>query len=59
MFKVDHEMQNVILKNPVNSEIYKVARKNGMLSMKEDAMLKSIDGTIPFTEVYNFSSDGE
>jgi len=59
MFKVDKEMQNIILKNPVNSEIYKIARKNGMLSMKEDAMLKSIEGTIPFTEVYNFSSDNE
>jgi type IV pilus assembly protein PilB len=59
MFKVDHEMQGVILKNPVNSEIYKVARKKGMLSMKEDAMLKSIEGVIPFTEVYNFSDENE
>ena len=59
MFKVSQEMQNVILKNPVNSEIYKVARKSGMLTMKEDALLKSIEGTIPFTEVYNFTSEGE
>jgi type IV pilus assembly protein PilB len=59
MFKVDKEMQSVILKNPVNSEIYRVARNNGMLSMKEDAMLKSIEGTIPFTEVYNFSTEND
>lgn len=59
MFKVDKEMQEVILKNPVNSEIYRVARKNGMLMMREDAMLKAIAGTIPFTEVYNFTSDNE
>ncbi|MCX6753261.1 MAG: GspE/PulE family protein [Candidatus Nomurabacteria bacterium] len=57
MFKVDKEMQNVILKNPVGSEIYKTARKNGMLTMQEDAMIKAIEGTIPFQEVYNFTSD--
>lgn len=57
MFKVDKEMQEIILKKPVNSEIYKSARKNGMLMMQEDAMLKAIDGTIPFQEVYNFTSE--
>ncbi len=56
MFKIDKEMQAVILKNPINSEIYKTARKSGMLMMKEDAILKAVDGIIPFTEVYNFSS---
>ena len=57
MFKVDKEMQTVILKNPVNSEIYRVARKNGMLIMREDAMRKSLQGLIPFTEVYNFNNE--
>ena len=57
MFKVDKEMQAVILKNPVNSEIYRVARKNGMLIMREDAMRKSLQGLIPFTEVYNFNNE--
>lgn len=59
MFKVDKEMQDVILKNPTQGEIYKVARKKGMLMMREDAMLKSLDGIIPFTEVYNFSDENE
>ncbi len=59
MFKVDNEMQSVILKNPIDSEIYKVARKKGMLTMREDAMLKAVDGTIPFAEVYNFSNENE
>lgn len=56
MFKVDKDMQEVILKNPTDAEIYKVARSKGMLTMKEDAMLKAINGMIPYTEVYNFSS---
>jgi type IV pilus assembly protein PilB len=59
MFKIDKEIQNVILKNPIESEIYKVARKNGMLMMREDAMLKAVDGVIPFADVYNFSNDNE
>ncbi|MCX6757394.1 MAG: GspE/PulE family protein [Candidatus Nomurabacteria bacterium] len=57
MFKIDKDMQDVILKNPVGSEIYKTARKGGMLMMQEDAMLKAVAGTIPFSEVYNFNSD--
>ncbi len=55
MFKVDKEMEAVILKNPTNAEIYKVARKKGMLMMREDAIVKSIEGIIPFKEIYNFN----
>ena len=59
MFKVDKEMQGVILKSPTNGEIYKIARRKGMLMMREDAMMKSIEGVIPFTEVYSFSNENE
>lgn len=59
MFKIDRDMQEVILKNPTNMAIYKAARSKGMLTMREDAMLKSIEGIIPFTEVYNFNDDNE
>ncbi|MEK7190646.1 MAG: GspE/PulE family protein, partial [Patescibacteria group bacterium] len=38
MFKIDREMQAVILKNPTNAAIYKLARSKGMLMMREDAM---------------------
>ncbi|MFN4181236.1 MAG: GspE/PulE family protein [Candidatus Paceibacteria bacterium] len=59
MLKIDQEIESVILKNPVYSEIYAVARKNGMLLMKEDAILKALDGIIPMTETYRFSNEGE
>jgi type IV pilus assembly protein PilB len=59
LFKVDKEMQAVILKSPTESAIYKVARSNGMLMMREDAMLKALSGIIPYTEVYNFSNENE
>ncbi len=57
MFKIDKEMQDIILKNPIGSAIYASARKKGMLTMQEDAMQKAIEGTIPFSEVYNFSNE--
>lgn len=52
MFAVDRDMQNLILKSPGEQEIYNLARKKGMLTMKEDAMRKGIRGEIPFQEVY-------
>ena len=54
MFKIDKEMQNIILKNPVEQDIYKLARSRGMLTLREDAIIKSIRGEIPFQEIYNF-----
>ncbi len=59
MFKIEREMQKVILKNPVDSEIYRVARNDGMFMMKEDAMLKALDGVIPYKEVFNFSNEND
>lgn len=52
--KIDTEMQKVILTNPVEPELYKVARAKGFLTMREDALLKCMQGSIPFQEIYNF-----
>lgn len=52
MFAVDKEMQSIILKNPVEAEIYKAARQKGMLTMREDAIKKSLNGEIPMREVF-------
>ena len=51
MLAMDTELESVILKNPVESELMRVARKQGMLTMKEDAIMKSMQGLIPFREV--------
>jgi type II secretory ATPase GspE/PulE/Tfp pilus assembly ATPase PilB-like protein len=45
------EVEEIILKNPTESELMKVARKNGMLTMKENAIIKAMNGLIPFEEV--------
>ena len=54
MFKVDQEMQNIILKKPQEQEIYRLARSRGMLSIREDAIVKAFNGDIPFQEIYNY-----
>ncbi len=57
MYAVDKEMQNIILKTPSEEEIYKLARKNGMLTMWEDALIKCAEGTVPLQEVHNFNTE--
>lgn len=59
MFKIDNEMQSLILKDPTSMSIYKLARSKGMLTMREDAMLKALQGIVPFTEVYNFNNESD
>lgn len=53
MFPVDQEMQHLILANPKEDEIFKLARQKGMVTMKEDAMQKAFAGKIPLKEVYS------
>jgi type II secretory ATPase GspE/PulE/Tfp pilus assembly ATPase PilB-like protein len=51
VFEMDKEVEEVILKNPTEPELYKVARAKGMLSMKEDAIIKAMERVIPFEEI--------
>jgi type IV pilus assembly protein PilB len=50
MLKVDKEIENLILNKADENAIYNAARKKGMITMKEDALLKSMQGVIPFSE---------
>jgi type IV pilus assembly protein PilB len=52
MFAIDKEMQEIILKNPVESAIYNLARERGMVTMREDALIKSLKGDVPLQDVY-------
>ena len=51
MFKMNHEIENLILHDPNESEIFKVARKHGLITMKEDAIIKAMNKVIPFGEI--------
>lgn len=54
MFAIDKDIEKVILENPTEMSIQKVAREKGMLSIREDAIRKAIRGKIPMQEIYNF-----
>ena len=54
--EVDEEMQNLILKNASEEEIYRYARKNGFMTLKEDAIIKMLEHTIPYEEMSVFGT---
>ena len=47
---VDKDISSAILKNPTEQEIWKVARSKGMISLKEDAIIKAFQGVISLEE---------
>jgi type IV pilus assembly protein PilB len=51
MYQMNRELEEVILKNPIESAVYDVARKNGMITIKEDAIIKAMQKIIPFEEI--------
>lgn len=51
MFKVDREIEKIILEDPTEQKIYEAARRKGMLTLKDSAILKGLEGIIPFKEV--------
>jgi type II secretory ATPase GspE/PulE/Tfp pilus assembly ATPase PilB-like protein len=57
LIPMDRELENVILTKPVEEEILAVARKKGVLTMREDALMKAFDRIIPFEEVNTLGGD--
>lgn len=52
MFTVDKNLQEIILKNPTEIALSEYVKKNqGMLSMRQDAMIKCMNGLLPLSEV--------
>ena len=51
MFIMDKEIEQAILHNPTETEINRIARGKGMLSLKEDAIIKAFQKIIPIEEV--------
>ena len=48
---LDKDIENAVLKNQSEVEIAKIVRSKGMISMKEDAIVKAMHRVIPFEEV--------
>ena len=52
MFMMDRDIQEVILRNPTEPELYKLTRAKGMLSLREDGLLKALEGKVPLQDVF-------
>lgn len=53
MFEVDKTMEEIILKEPTEPAITRYARTQGMITMKEDSVIKALQKVIPIEEVGN------
>lgn len=51
VMEMNKEIEQIILKDPTELQLMKAARGNGMFTMKEDAIIKSMQGLVPFEEV--------
>lgn len=51
VLEVNKDIENTILKSPTEPALWKIARENGMLTMREDAILKCFKRVVPFEEV--------
>jgi len=59
MFNMDIELERAILANKPEDELFSLVRKHGMLTMKEDAIIKAAQGTVPFEEVNTLGGEFE
>jgi|TARA_R110000824_G_scaffold401771_1_gene615692 type IV pilus assembly protein PilB len=51
IMRMDKELEHVLLTTPVEEKVYAAARAKGMITLREDAIIKALNGEIPFEEV--------
>lgn len=56
VIEINEEMQELILKNASEEEFFQSARKNGFVTIQEDAVIKALNHEIPYEEMNVFSS---
>lgn len=56
VLEVNDDIQELILKNASEEQIFNVARSQGFMTMKEDAIIKALLHVIPYQEMNAFGS---
>ena len=56
VLEITDEMQELILRNASEDEFFQAARKNGFVSLYEDAIIKALNHEIPYEEMNVFRS---
>ena len=57
MLQIDEDIERIILDDATEEKIFAAARAKGMLTMKEDAIIKGLKGVVPFEEVNTLGGD--
>jgi len=52
IMEMDREIGTLVLRNAPDSELMDCAKKNGMITLKQDGYIKALQGDIPIEEVY-------
>jgi hypothetical protein len=53
---VNEEIQDLILHSASEDQIFQTARKNGFMTLKEDAIIKGLQHLIPYEEMNAFGA---
>ena len=56
VMEMNPALEKCIRENPVESKLWDISRAQGMLTMREDAMMKAFDKKVPFSEVQSLRS---
>jgi len=56
---LNNEIAEIILKNPVEAQILKVAQKHGMLTMVQEGILKVLSGLTTIEEIIRVAGENE
>ncbi len=56
VLRMNHALEKILLEEPNEPKIYQAMRSDGMLTMREDAMIKSFKHQVPFEEVNKLGS---
>lgn len=56
VLEMSRDIERIVLDNPVESRLWEAARQGGMLTMREDALVKAFNKLIPYSEVNSLSA---
>ncbi len=51
VLEITPKIEKTILTEPIEEKLYQAARAEGMLTIQEDAIVRALEGEIPFTEI--------
>ena len=57
VFEADDEVRSIIFDGPSETRIYDSVRKKGFITMGEDALVKGLRGTIPYSEAMKVGNE--